>query len=681
MPRKVREPKILTLDTETIGLDGDLKRIAIYDGESVTYGYTFSDIEPQIKFWYKQGYMPHIYIHNADFDLRKIPEVFALGNVTWGRTKIIGNKFARIQCKNYVIHDSFKLLPMSLAKLSKDFDLTHGKKDLWEEVKKAYPGMYTDHIDFLARCNKDDPVYLEYLGYDVMSLYELILKLMELSRMPLEKFVMCLSTASMSKYILKNGWGDHKFQTDGIDDYEKLEACKAWSSEKKLRYSTKTYVQIEDLMRYGFYGGRTEVFTPRLEPDAGKVVGYHFDVNSLYPSVMSLKRVLSGISVGLDFPIGYPEIEENAKSCEIKFNHWLRDHFGLGFVHADVFVPEQYIPPLPAKMGKLAFVCGHITGCWTYTELEYAIKNCGVKIEKFHALIHFRNTHAVFKNFVECFYKMKDEGKRTGNIALTSFAKLLLNTAYGWTVLRRDDKTAFRDIEELPKWKDTDRYITHDDELGYVEIWDTVYSKSIQVQIGAYVTSYARLVLLDALRKQSETGNVYYCDTDSIVTDHYMPPEMVDEYEIGKWDCENHLLYGIFLQPKVYYEKTTKKETIKYKGVSKARQKELDSEFYEKLYAMIASGERVQYMVEDHIERLPSLHVAQKKRVDANKLAITSKTMHIGKKQKREFDYENNVSKPFFMENLNAFETFSFAEFVSPPNKDEKYLYGKSVKL
>ena len=222
MARKIRDPKIITLDTETIGLDGALKRIAVYDGEKVVDGYTFEDVLPRILWWYDMGYMPHVYIHNMDFDARKIPSIFAPGNITWSRTKLIGNKYARITCKKYILHDSFKLLPKSLASLSKDFDLQHGKKDLWKEVQSVYPNQYTDHVDFLNRCDKDDPVYLAYLHYDVISLYELIEKLLDISSIPLNDFVLCLSTASMSKYLMRKGYGGEPFITPDRDktDFE-----------------------------------------------------------------------------------------------------------------------------------------------------------------------------------------------------------------------------------------------------------------------------------------------------------------------------------------------------------------------------------------------------------------------------------------------------------------------------
>ena len=428
MSTKKRIPKILTLDTETIELDGALKRIAVYDGKQVLYGYSFADVEWKIVEYYNRGYMPHVYIHNADFDMRKTPEIWEKGNVVWSRTKKIGTKYAKVTCRNYVIHDSFKLLPMALAKLSKDFDLEHGKLDLWEEVKKAYPGQYKNAVDFLNRCDPNAPIYLEYLGYDVLSLYELLEKLIEVSGIPEEQIIGCLSTASMSKYLFKNGYKGEPFGNPEKTDYEILSDCKAWGSKKQMKFADISYMEVEYKIREGFYGGRTEVFTPVLNEcfdlEGNRLIAaYHYDVNSLYPSVM----------IDNDFPVGYPEYETDPHIISMNWEDWLEQHRGLGFIKARLYVPPQTIPPLPAKIGKLAFVTGHIQGTWTYNELEYAVKNCGVEITDFIEQIHFKKTAKVFKNFVSRFYKMKEDGKKGGNASLTAFAKLILNTAYGWT--------------------------------------------------------------------------------------------------------------------------------------------------------------------------------------------------------------------------------------------------------
>lgn len=661
---KKREPFLLTLDTETVGLDGELRRIAVYDGKDVTYGYTFKDVEYKLIKYYEEGYRPYCYIHNADFDLRKLPEIWEKGNILWNTTKKIGNKYATVTCAKYTIKDSFKILPSALAKLSKDFDVTHGKLDLWEEVQKTYPGQYEDVVDFLARCPVDDPLYLKYLGYDVISLYEVLQRIMQVAKMELADFVSILSTASLSRYLLKNGYGGEPFRTPGNKtDYEILTSCPSWGSEKLMKESTISYLECEYKIREAFYGGRTEVFTPYLAPDNGKIVGYHYDVNSLYPTQFYK-----------EYPVGYPSYEDNPRLIAHNWEWWQEYREGLGFIKAEVYIPPQAIPPLPVKMGKLVFVTGHVVGSWTYLELDYAVKNCGVEIVRFIEQIHFKKTYPVFKNAVETFYPMKEQGKRDGNASLTAFSKLVLNTMYGWTCLRRDDKTALRDISMLDKWKDSERMIYVNEEMGYFEIFDKVNATSIQVQIGAYVTSYARLTLLDALRKQAEKGTVYYCDTDSIVCDTPMDADMIDPYELGKWDLEAELLSAIFVQPKVYTETTTKHVNKKFKGISrKFVQEELGREDYEEILNMYRAGIATRHIIERGRKILPSLAVAQKRHENPNQLKESDKRINTGTKQKRNIDFNANTSSAWHLGSIEEFERFSFKEFDNPPEGENLF--------
>lgn len=654
MAKKSRKPKIITLDTETIGLDGALKRIAIYDGKDVTYGYKFPDIEWKLEEWYQDGFFPEIYIHNADFDLRKMPEIFEKGNVLWNTTKKIVNRYAKLTCKHYTIHDSIKIFPKSLASLSKDFDLEHGKLDLWQAVQDRYPGQYSDHVDFLTRCAPDDSLYLEYLGYDVISLYELIEKLMEISKLGVDEFVRILSTASLSRYLFKNGYGGEQFMEPGADktDFEILTSCKAWSSEKKMKFCDLTYQQVEYKIREAYTGGRTEVFKPVCRK------AYYYDVNSLYPSQM----------IDNLYPVGFPEYIDNPKVARIKFQKWREDGNGLGFIKCDVYVPPQAIPPLPAKMGKLAFVTGHISGTWAYPELAYALDNCGVEITAYHELIHFKKTYPVFHHFVGTMYKLKEQATIDGNKSLREFSKLILNTSYGWTGMRRDDKTALRDMRMLDKWEGTGRILYTNEEMGFFEIRDNVMTDTVQVQIAAYVTSYARLVLLDAMRKQAEIGEVYYCDTDSMVCSHPLPPEIVDPSRLGAWDLEHKVDSGIFLQPKVYMFKENGQETVKFKGVTKARQKELDGAYYERILSLLQTGNHEKIIIETGRKSLPSLAVAQKRGVDPNQFNEIDKGMNLGALQKRNIDYKENRSEPWHMESLDMFQHFSFETFDNPPD-------------
>ena len=648
--------KILTLDTETEGLDGKLKRIAIYDGKKVSYGYTFEEIEKKI-ITFSKYYDVHVYIHNLDFDARKLDALFRKGNIDWYRTKKIGSKYSIITTKNYTLHDSFKIIPFSLANASKDFELEHAKLDLWEEVSKAYPNEYKDIGDFFIRCDKDDKLYLKYLGYDVISLYELIYKIMDIGGIDEKKFIKIISTASLSRYFLKNGIKGKVFETNGHNDFDMLVSHKSWSSSKKVKNTNLTYLEMEYLIRDGFFGGRTEVFISRC------LNAFHYDINSLYPFTMLN-----------EFPIDYPNFENNKKLALEIFDKWRKDKKGLGFIKAYVYIPNQFIPPLPVKLGKLTFPTGHVLGTWTYNELAYAIENCGVKLLEVHHVIHFKNTYKVFKNFVEYFYKWKEDSKRQGKKALTNFSKLILNTGYGWTVLRRDDKTCFKDIKDLTKFKDTEKFIYKNEDLGYIELWDDVRTNTIQVQIGAYVTSYARLILLDMLRKQAKKGQVYYCDTDSIVCSERLDPSDVDSFKLGKWDLEKELEEGYFIQPKVYYEKAVdKKETRKFKGVSRKVVNDFDIDFYKNLYDDIVEGKKESIIVEHNRESLPSLSVSQKRLEDANKLKVIDKKINLQQKQKRIFDYENNTSRAYYFNNIEEFNTFSFEK---KEKQEQKNLFG-----
>lgn len=653
---RIKKPvKLITLDTETYnGLIGKLKRIAIYDGKKVTYGYNFLDVEPEILRYEKEGFAVHVYIHNLEFDLRKIPELLEKKRVKWENSFIINGKIATLACKKYSVHDSFKILPSSLSKLSKDFEVEHGKMDLWEEVQKVYPNQYTDLVDFLDRCDKDDPVFLKYLGYDVISLYEVLTKLIELTGISESDFVGRISTSSLSRFLFKNGYKGQQFK-DPLrvqTDYEIM-----------CQYNWRSNLDVEEFIRSSYYGGRVEVFKPKLN-----VKGFHYDVNSLYPAQFDG-----------EYPVGKPEYYNEPKLAKFYFERWLEDKIGLGFCSCSVFIPEQEIPPLPCKMGKLVFPCGHVYGTWTFEELEYAIKNCGVEIKEFYEVAYFPQTFPVFKRFKDTFYQMKEQATIDGNKSLRGLAKLILNVMYGYTGMTRDDKTQLRPFEDFRKYNNI-KYA--DETLGFIEIPADINADYIQVQIASYVTSRARLVLLDALREVSKRGNVYYCDTDSIVCDVPMPPEKIHPTKLGFWDLESEPERAVFLRPKVYAELYPKKVNVKFKGVTKETQKTLGFEDYENLYQELIDLEKDYVIVEKNRLTMRSIMYIEKEGIDIKDNRINNKSegiktgyevrdkkMNLKTIEKRQIDYKENHTKPWFFKTEEEFDNFSF----NPPKKDVQF--------
>ena len=635
MPKK-KPIKLLTLDTETYnGLLGKLKRIAIYDGENVTYDYSFLSIE-KVLIQLSKKFELHVYIHNMEFDIRKMTGLFNDNKIQWEKCFVINNKLATIKTKHYTLHDSFKILPMGLSKLSHDFDVEHGKLDLWEEVQKVYPNEYTNLVDFLDRCHIDDELYLKYLGYDVISLYEVLQKIMDISGLNITDFVKRVSTASLSRYIFKNGFKGKQFKNplNTTTDYEIL-----------TQYNWTKSLDIEHFIRQSYAGGRTEVFKPFLNNG-----GFHYDINSMYPYCM-LK----------EYPVSKPEYYNTPNMAKEIFYDWLNNHVGLGFIHADVYIPQQHIPPLPVKMGKLAFPCGHVFGVWTYNELEYAIKNCGVEIVEVHAVCHFKNTYKVFKNFIEEFYSLKEIATLEKNESLRAFAKLVMNVGYGYTGMSRDDKTKLGSYQKYIDDKYEGQNVLYvDDELGYVELESEIKADYIQVQVASYVTSYARIILLEALREADKRGNVYYCDTDSIVTDVALPPELIDPTRLGAWDCESTPSKALFLRPKVYAEVLENKTNLKFKGVSKETQKDLTFETYERLYDDLINGVKDYEIIEKNKTLLRSIMYMTKKNIDMDYYEIRDKKINLKTVEKRVMNYKDNYTDPLYFDSLETFKKFQF---------------------
>jgi hypothetical protein len=635
----------MTLDTETYnGLLGGLKRIAVYDGTEVTYGYSYEDVEAKIEEWKKNGYVVHVYIHNMEFDLRKLPIIFQRPKyIEWEKSFVINGKLAKVQTSNCAFHDSFKILPMSLKKASQDFEVEHGKLDLWEEVQETYPNEYSDIVDFLDRCHIDDELYLKYLGYDVISLYEVIYKLIEISGLSESDFVGRLSTASLSRFIFKKGYKGYVFKSGNNprSDYKNMTS-----------FNYNKNLEIEDFLRMSYCGGRTEVFKIKLDNH-----GYHYDVNSLYPFVMAYNW--RNRKLKAEYPIGKPIYIERGEVAKHYFEEWTDDHRGLGFINAKVFIPKQHIPPLPVKMGKLTFPCGEVVGTWTYEELEYAIKECGVEIREYYAVCHYSQTYPVFYDFISVFSKMKEQASKDKNESLRTFSKLLQNVGYGYTGMRRDDKSSLLPYHEIENHPD---FIFADKNRGFIEIPTEIKAEYIQVQIASYVTSRARLVLLDALRKADEKGEVYYCDTDSLVTDKPLPKEIVHKDKLGMWKLEGEPLKALFLKPKVYAEIEEDKTIKKFKGVSRSTQEDFEFATYQILLKELQTSEKEFVIVEKNKTMFRSIMYMNKNEIDFDYFETRDKKFNLQNVDKRTMDYKNNQTYPLYFETEDEFFNFHFTE-------------------
>jgi hypothetical protein len=251
-----------------------------------------------------------------------------------------------------------------------------------------------------------------------------------------------------------------------------LDNCRATLPSMALqlfkRFYSKEFPRVDDyhlnVMRKGYYGGRVEIY--RLGEITGKI--NHYDVNSLFPSVMK-----GGIFPDLDslYVTDKPDFEN-----EGIFEGWL-------------YIPKTDIPGLPVRVNELIFPYGAIFGSWPYPEIRQLLKDGG-RVVKCKEAIEFDEVESPFNGYVDYCYEHRLEAKTELD---KTFWKLMLNSLYG----------KFGQSSGL--------------DIIYDDMDKTLEGKAIHVNVvwSAYITSYARLRMLSVLRS---CRTPFYTDTDSLFT-------------------------------------------------------------------------------------------------------------------------------------------------------------------
>ena len=300
--------------------------------------------------------------------------------------------------------------------------------------------------------------------------------------------------------------------------------------------------KFDDLIRkYFYYGGRVEVYKCY-----GKNL-FYYDVNSLYPFVMLQKM-----------PVGIP----------IKTKKYVTDK--IGFYKVKFLEKyESYISPLIFRTEKSGnyFVNANINDVFYLSnlEVEYFI-NKKIKIEIVWGY-YFKHSDYVFNDYVNYYYKIKSETK---NETERFLAKLKLNSLYG----KFGQKTFGKNIEEIND-NNFDSPI-YDETLGLVLVERKRNVTFRGVYIASYITSLARFYHFK-LMEQIGFENIFYCDTDSIITNKKLGDDLINN-EIGKLKLEAEIKEGVFLLPKTYaYIDKNGKEVVKCKGMNEITFNELKS--------------------------------------------------------------------------------------------------------
>lgn len=293
-------------------------------------------------------------------------------------------------------------------------------------------------------------------------------------------------------------------------------ALKVYSTLWKDKFKLIRNIDNKEL-REGYFGGRCEVFK-RYGEDL-----YYYDFNSLYPSVMKQ----------FEYPIGDYTITKTPKTkLYISKINW-------------VCPKNLEIPVLPMKINnKLMFCTGKGNGVYSSIEITKALQ-MGYQIE-YLKTYNFNQSTNLFEGYVDYFYKIKR--KETKNTAKYQMAKLYLNSLYGKFGQHniRDSYIINPDNDWINKHMEfelcdcSSNYLMFKKEYYHNNLW-------VNLPIIIFITSHARIKLYEMFEKIG-FEHVYYCDTDSIITDI----EVNQSLELGEVKLEDVIKKGYFLFPKVY---------------------------------------------------------------------------------------------------------------------------------
>ena len=648
---------IFSSDFETVVIDGKhyVYAIGVFWGAG-TYKYFYIEKTSKKKTFIKKSYnlikeyldflmlnvkkksKSYIYFHNLKrFDgvfILDVIERYELYNTYKVDTLIRNNIIYKISINNLIFLDTMHLLNRSLNDVSLllfneqkyDFDITK--------------------IKSFSDCFLYKSYVLKYLFRDVELLYKIVLSLRErfnnLYNLDILKH---FTISNISLNIFRGFYFDEK---------------------QFPIYITKGYSL--DFIRESYMGGLCNVLVPYMEK------GYYYDINSLYPYIMSISEL----------PVGKGFFFEVTESCLPYF---------FGFAQCLVFIPEHLNPsPLSIKVGKfLRSYVGFLKGVWFSKEINYAV-SLGCKVLKVYKFLQYPDKKVIFKPFVKDLYKKK---KESDNLVDRELYKLILNSLYGrFGIKRTTEKTLFVKEEEefiynsicdVNNYTNSTNYRTvslnfetaydffSEYEKGNINVSKENYDKIeslyrrflldsksgfSSIQIASSISAYSRIYLLKEIYHQKKKGNtIFYYDTDSLFLKNKLEKKKVHMDEIGKFKLVDTIQEGIFIAPKTYlYNTNEDRVKFAFKGLDEKKSKLKKIEEYKK------------YLKKDHEDFFLEYDADITTKLNTLSIQSTKKIFNTDfntEKYKKIYD-KNNIwtcTEPKFIDMRDESEAFSFRKY------------------
>lgn len=302
----------------------------------------------------------------------------------------------------------------------------------------------------------------------------------------------------------------------------------------KIEHMNETH---DAMLRPFYFGGRVQAF------ERGLLRGpfQYLDINSAYP---------------------YAMLQAHAHGAEYTESKRLPKGAAIDPCFVRCIARSAGALPIRGDDGSLTFPMGtfefHATG-W---EIAAGIETRTLEIEKIISVWR-PQSFICFREYVERFFALRAEAKRTGDAIRALAYKYLLNSGYGKFAQNPRD---FKEYKLAPYGRAVKGYDWETD-FGDISLWSKPNFRGwgfYDVATGASITGYVRAMLWRAIRASRD---VVYCDTDSIICRRSRVPLGA---ALGQWKLEGRVRRAAIAGKKLYGVEWDKKiNGERYKIASK----------------------------------------------------------------------------------------------------------------
>ena len=359
-----------------------------------------------------------------------------------------GNAFIIFRC-------SLKILPLSLDKISKFFEITSKH--------------FFDHSIVNEQCLENTDFKKNAILYCVNDV-EIVVKFMNILNKSIgynfgNWYIYCQSISGIAIKLFKSNYNEYNIKWLDID--------------------------IDEKIRPAYYGGRCEVFGNSYDHEQV----FHYDFTGMYTN-----RLLE------EYPIDNPFFNENPLKIE-----------NPGFYSVQIKSHNFSIPILPYRdlqSNKLLFPNGRFAGVYWYEELLLFLENGGI-VEKIFWSFEYKEMAKPFKSFAEHCINERKKSKINNTIwkliPNSLIGRLGLKNDYEKTEII--DETVYdpRKYQIICDKKFNNQYL-----IRYKTL-DIDLHPMGNVAYAAITTAKARILWWKSAQIINNSGGrILYCDTDSI---------------------------------------------------------------------------------------------------------------------------------------------------------------------